>query len=216
MTKILVVDDDESICANLKEILEKYGYSVKTVFTGEHAIREIEREHYDVVLVDLLLPGMDGIHVLMDIKRISPKTIVIIITAFGTISNAVEAIKRGASNYVTKPFRIEELITVIKKAMEEEKIEKLDVNALFCLSHKLRREILLLLMKKRKMKFSELVRDLKIDDPPKLSFHLKILKNNELISQNENKEYYITYKGINLLNLTASDTQQNFNYKADS
>ena len=100
--KVLVVDDDKSIALNLIEVLDKKGYTAKAVFTGEKAIEESQKNKCDIALVDMLLPDMDGIHVLDEIKKNSPKTVVIMITAFGTISNAVDAVKKGADRKSTR------------------------------------------------------------------------------------------------------------------
>ena len=196
MIKVLVVDDDEVISQNLKRLLEKSGYLADTAYTGEEALRKIGENHFDLALIDLLLPDMDGLKLLLEVKRISPITAIIIITAFGTIPNAVEAIRRGAADYITKPFRMDELLSTIKKVIEERKIIlKLDTNILSALSHPIRRDVACLLVKHRRMKFADLAKAVGVKDPPLLSFHLKILRDAGLISQESDKSYTITEKG---------------------
>ena len=195
MIKVLVVDDDEVISQNLKRLLEKSGYLADTAYTGEEALRKIRENNFDLALIDLLLPDMDGLKLLLEVKRISPITAIIIITAFGTIPNAVEAIKRGAADYITKPFRMNELLSMIKKVIEERKIIKLDTNILSALSHPIRKDVVSLLVKHRRMKFADLAKAVGVKDPPLLSFHLKILKDAGLISQESDKSYTITEKG---------------------
>jgi len=195
MIKVLVVDDDEVISQNLKRLLEKSGYLADTAYTGEEALRKIREDNFDLALIDLLLPDMDGLKLLLEVKRISPITAIIIITAFGTIPNAVEAIKRGAADYITKPFRMNELLSMIKKVIEERKIIKLDTNILSALSHPIRRNVASLLVKHRRMKFTDLAKAVGVKDPPLLSFHLKILRDAGLISQESDKSYTITEKG---------------------
>jgi len=195
MIKVLVVDDDEVISQNLKRLLEKSGYLADTAYTGEEALRKIREDNFDLALIDLLLPDIDGLKLLLEVKRISPITAIIIITAFGTIPNAVEAIKRGAADYITKPFRMNELLSTIKKVIEERKIIKLDTNILSALSHPIRRNVASLLVKHRRMKFTDLAKAVGVKDPPLLSFHLKILRDAGLISQESDKSYTITEKG---------------------
>jgi len=195
MIKVLVVDDDEVISQNLKRLLEKSGYLADTAYTGEEALRKIRENNFDLALIDLLLPDMDGLKLLLEVKRISPITAIIIITAFGTIPNAVEAIKRGAADYITKPFRMNELLSMIKKVIEERKIIKLDTNILSALSHPIRKDVVSLLVKHRRMKFADLAKAVGVKDPPLLSFHLKILRDAGLISQESDKSYTITEKG---------------------
>jgi DNA-binding response OmpR family regulator len=196
MIKVLVVDDDEVISQNLKRLLEKAGYLSDTAYSGEEALKKINANYYDLALIDLLLPDMDGLQLLMEVKRISPITAIIIITAFGTIPNAVEAIKRGAADYITKPFRIDELLSTIKKVIEERKIIfKTDIDVISVLSHPIRRDVISLLVKHRRMKFAELAKAVGIRDPPLLSFHLKILRDTGLITQESDKSYTLTEKG---------------------
>ncbi|MEM3742401.1 MAG: response regulator [Nitrososphaerota archaeon] len=201
MTKILIVDDDETICSTLKELLERYEFKVKLAYNAWSALEILQEENFDVVVADLLLTGMNGIDLLNTIKRTSPNTVVIIITAYGSIPSAVEAIKKGASDYICKPFRVEDLVIAIKRALAEAKSRSLNEHIFSCLSHELRREILVLLTEKRSLKFSELVKILQVDDPPRLSFHLRVLKKMGLITQDKSKSYRITAFGIEAVKL---------------
>ncbi|MEM2774057.1 MAG: response regulator [Nitrososphaerota archaeon] len=201
MTKILIVDDDETICSILKELLERYEFQVKLAYNAWSALEILQEENFDVVVVDLLLTGMNGIDLLSTIKRTSPNTVVIIITAYGSIPSAVEAIKKGASDYICKPFRVEDLVIAIKRALAEAKSKSLNEHIFSCLSHELRRKILVLLAEKRSLKFSELVKILQVDDPPRLSFHLRVLKKMGLITQDESKSYRVTAFGIEVVKL---------------
>ncbi|MEM1776192.1 MAG: response regulator, partial [Nitrososphaerota archaeon] len=201
MTKILIVDDDETICSILKELLERYKFQVKLAYNAWSALEILQEENFDVVVVDLLLTGMNGIDLLSTIKRTSPNTVVIIITAYGSIPSAVEAIKKGASDYICKPFRVEDLVIAIKRALAEAKSKSLNEHIFSCLSHELRRKILVLLAEKRSLKFSELVKILQVDDPPRLSFHLRVLKKMGLITQDESKSYRVTAFGIEVVKL---------------
>ncbi|MBF0550769.1 MAG: response regulator, partial [Deltaproteobacteria bacterium] len=102
--KILVVDDELSIRVSLQGWLKKFGYRVDTAEDGETALNLAEETFYDLMLVDIKMPGMDGIEVLRQIKGDSPDTLVVMITAHGSIESAVESMKIGASDYLMKPF----------------------------------------------------------------------------------------------------------------
>src|SRR5450759_4274074 len=116
--KILLVDDEEILRISLQDILTKEGYRVITAEDGQKGWLKFQNESPFLVLADIKMPGLDGIGLLQKIKEVSPETIVIMITAFGTISAAVQAMKLGAYDYVTKPFLAEDLIYLIKKALE--------------------------------------------------------------------------------------------------
>lgn len=122
--RILVIEDDKRLREVLKKILERKEFPVEIVGGGSDGITKIKESFFDIALVDLKMPGMDGMEVLKAIKKISPKTYVIIMTAFGTIDSAVEAMKNGAFDYLTKPFRTEEILIVIKRALEDRDLRR--------------------------------------------------------------------------------------------
>ena len=106
--KVLLVDDDASLRKVLEFNLEQEGYAVFSAPDGEEALKLYEKHDPDLVVTDLKMPGMDGIDLLKEIKRRNMDQLVIVITAFGTMENAIEAMKLGAYDYITKPFRSEE------------------------------------------------------------------------------------------------------------
>ncbi|GAA0181444.1 nitrogen fixation sigma-54 dependent transcriptional regulator GnfM [Clostridium sediminicola] len=116
--KILVADDEVNILKVIREELKSEGYEVDLAYDGEDANKKIRKNKYDVAILDIRMPKKDGIQVLKEMRSISPETIVIIMTAFGTIENAVEAIKIGAYDYLTKPFDSNELINKIQQALK--------------------------------------------------------------------------------------------------
>ncbi len=116
--RILVVDDEESHRLMLRAVLKEEGYQVTEAADGPEAIGAMEQESYDLVLLDLRLPAMDGIETLNEIKKISPLVPVIMMTAYASVKTAVEALKAGAFDYLTKPLDIEELKVLIEKALE--------------------------------------------------------------------------------------------------
>ncbi len=127
MSKILIVDDEKLICDMLKTELEKNNYDVTVVNNSKDAIKAIEHTNFDIVLLDLMLPKITGLDLLSLIKEKSPNTVVIIITAYGSAESAVKAMKLGAFDYITKPFSMEEMLVVIKKAEEyAKKLKEID------------------------------------------------------------------------------------------
>ncbi len=122
--KILVVDDERSMREFLGIMLAKEGYSVTQCPDGETALRQVEEDILDLVIMDIRMPKMDGITVLERIKEIAPETIVIMITAFASTDTAVRAMKKGAYDYITKPFKIDEIKLIIHNALEKKALEK--------------------------------------------------------------------------------------------
>lgn len=116
---ILVVDDDPVAAELLTEVLEKEGYYVQMVNRGTDAIRMGETTSFDVVITDLKMPEVSGIDILKAFKRLHPKTTTIVITAFGSFDTAVEAIRNGAYDYISKPFKIEEIKLKVQRCLEQ-------------------------------------------------------------------------------------------------
>ncbi|MEI6757359.1 MAG: sigma-54-dependent Fis family transcriptional regulator [Chlorobium sp.] len=116
--KILVIDDDTSLRRVLEYNLEQEGYEVKSASSGEEGLTLFEQCRPNLVITDMKMPGMSGLMVLKAIKERSPETLVIIITAFGTVDVAVEAMKAGAYDYITKPFNRDALRLTVKKALQ--------------------------------------------------------------------------------------------------
>ena len=120
--RILVVDDEANARAALSEILRDEGYATETAADGFKALGKLEEFQPDVVLTDLKMPGLDGIAFMEKAKSASPQTVFVVMTAFGSISSAVAAIKQGAENYLTKPLDYEALSAVVERAMEKAKL----------------------------------------------------------------------------------------------
>lgn len=121
---ILVVDDDAVTCNLLEEVLTKEGYRVDKALSGQEAIQKGESQLFDVVLSDIRMTEVDGMAVLKAIKQRSPDTIVIMMTAFGSIETAIQAIKEGAFDYVSKPFKLDEIKLTIQRALEQRRLLK--------------------------------------------------------------------------------------------
>ncbi len=120
--RILVVDDDEVTCNLLEEVLSKEGYMVHKALNGREAIEKGERRPYDVVLTDIRMLDVDGMQVLRAYRQRSPETIIIMMTAFGSIETAIRAIKEGAYDYVSKPFKLDEIRLTIQRALEQKRL----------------------------------------------------------------------------------------------
>ncbi|MBU2064021.1 MAG: sigma-54 dependent transcriptional regulator [Candidatus Omnitrophica bacterium] len=117
-TRILIVDDDQSFRYLLEETLRKEGYEIASASSGEQALQIFKNDSFDVVTLDIKMPGMDGFTVLSEIKKLKPEQLTVIITAYGAQKIAVEAVKQGAYDYFTKPFDVDELRLVIRRAVE--------------------------------------------------------------------------------------------------
>jgi DNA-binding NtrC family response regulator len=122
MPSILVIEDKNSMREMLSKTLEAEGYEVETVRDGERGVERAKEKKYDVVLADLKLPRMDGIEVLSSLKELDHDVAVILMTAYGTIEKAVEAMKEGAFDFLTKPFDTDHLSVLIKRAMENRRL----------------------------------------------------------------------------------------------
>ena len=119
--RVLIVDDEKLMRVSLEAQLQKEGFFVKSMKTAGDALKYVRNEDFDIVVSDLRLPGLDGIEMLKEIKNISQKTIVIIMTAYGTIESAVTAMREGAFDYICKPFAIDELIIKLERALTYKK-----------------------------------------------------------------------------------------------
>ncbi|MFZ3208610.1 MAG: sigma-54 dependent transcriptional regulator [Geobacteraceae bacterium] len=116
--RILVVDDEHLIRWSLEQNLKKQGYEVVTAASGEDALRLVRDEQPDLVLLDIQLPGINGLEVLEKIKEIDEEIIVVMVTAHGGLETAINAMRLGAYDYINKPFNLDEMAIVIKKALE--------------------------------------------------------------------------------------------------
>ena len=128
--KILLVDDEVAFTASMAKLLRVRGYQVKTAKSGKEAILLLETENFDVVVLDLKMPGMDGIATLNEIKKLKLHTETLILTGHGSIDSALEAFNLGAYDYLTKPCALEDLLNKIEGAWGKkdvaEKRESLD------------------------------------------------------------------------------------------
>lgn len=143
--KILVIDDAPEILTLISDCLAAEGFEVETCADGAAALALIEKKFYDLVLTDLKMPGVDGMEVLRQTLTHSPDSVCILLTGYGTIKNAVEAIKMGAFDYLTKPVKLEEILVTLQRALEVRNLKRENAN--------LRNQL------KRKYRFDNLIGD---------------------------------------------------------
>ncbi|MGA9116667.1 MAG: response regulator [Bacteroidota bacterium] len=117
--KILVVDDEEALRMVLGSELQSEGYEVGLAAAGDEAITELHKKQYDLILLDIKMPGMNGFDVLKHVKENYPATKVIMLTGFADLKNAIESKKLGAEDFVSKPYDLVDLLTTIERVMSE-------------------------------------------------------------------------------------------------
>jgi DNA-binding NtrC family response regulator len=115
---ILIVDDEKDICMALNILLTKEGFSVKEAYNGEQALERIKTENFDVIMTDIKMEKVDGFEVLREAQKISPESSVIMMTAFASVGSAVEAMRAGAADYITKPFINDEIRLTIRRLIQ--------------------------------------------------------------------------------------------------
>src|SRR4029078_3002168 len=131
MTRILVIEDDTREAASLARVLQTEGYEVVTVERGDEGLKLAQSEPFHLVLTDLRMPGVDGLQLLRQMRALKPRLPIVLMTAFGTTDDIIEATRHGAFEYLRKPFKIEEFLSVVGQAVAagklmEEPIERGD------------------------------------------------------------------------------------------
>ena len=122
LANILVIDDEEVMRDSCKQVLSRQGHSVKLAEDGYQGLELLKKKSFDLVILDLKMPGIDGMEVLEKIKESSPETVVVVITGYATVESAVEAMKRGAYDFLPKPFTPEEFRLIIERALEKKRL----------------------------------------------------------------------------------------------
>lgn len=204
MKQILVVDDDRELRTTLVEIFQLESFSVAAADNADAAFVLLEQQNFDLILLDMVMPGIDGMTAIPLLKRKYPRIPVIIMTAYASVQNAVQALHQGADDYLTKPFKIDDLMVSVLRCLEEVRFTECDSlinmnDAFKCLSNAIRRQILALLAEYTDLRFMDIPRLLDIDDHTKVNFHLKTLKEAGLLKQNEKKTYQLTNEGRRIL-----------------
>jgi DNA-binding NtrC family response regulator len=120
--KVLIVDDERDICRALEFLLSREGYKITVTYSGQEALKKIESEDFDLVITDLKMEGLDGMQVLEKALSIRPNLMVILMTAFASVESAVEAMKKGASDYIVKPFINEDVKMTVRRLLEHKTV----------------------------------------------------------------------------------------------
>ena len=118
MDRILVVDDEKKMRHILQLMLEREGFRAEQAENGKEALDILQQKRFDLIITDLKMPVMDGMSLLEEAKKIDPDLPIIVITAYGTIENAVEAMRKGAIDYITKPFEEEQILITVKRCLK--------------------------------------------------------------------------------------------------
>jgi len=119
--RILIVDDDELILKTMSALLEGEGYVVDTAANGKQAIEKSQTNFYNLALIDIRLPDMYGTQLLTEMRETTPSMIKIIITGYAALENSIEALNNGANCYLTKPVRVDKMLTMIKDQLKKQK-----------------------------------------------------------------------------------------------
>ena len=125
--RILIIDDEEMALMNLEHILKKQGYEIITADTGPKGLNLLKSGNFDVVLTDLKMEKVDGMRILEQCRQLHPYSEVIMITGYATVDSAIEAMKKGAYHYVSKPYRIDAVRKIVEEALEKIRLREENV-----------------------------------------------------------------------------------------
>jgi DNA-binding NtrC family response regulator len=125
---IMVIDDEESMCKFMQIMLQKEGYDVITSQSSYQALNLLKQKNYDLVIADLMMPELNGLELLSRVKSLDPDANFIVMTAYASVDTAIEALKKGAYDYLTKPFKVDEIRIAVKKALEQKRITRENIS----------------------------------------------------------------------------------------
>ncbi|MBF0336501.1 MAG: response regulator [Nitrospirae bacterium] len=199
MKRLLVVDNDPDVRNRITEILTAAGYYTDDAASAQEAISKTSVDDFDIILMDAAMPGINAIETIKELRKIKPRTKVVIITDLASIEDAIESIKHGAADYLQKPIRAETLLKIVNREICSnnfgKEISTIDMDfVLGTISNPLRRK-LIKLVHHQSMRFMELNRELSLVDHTRLVFHLKLLKDCGLITQDASRAYVLTDRG---------------------
>jgi len=123
---ILIADDEEQIRESLSFVLKEEGYNCKTVNDGSNAVKALQEDNYDILITDIKMPGMNGVEVLEKSREISPETIVVLITAYGSVETAIQALRKGAADYLLKPLDFDEVLVRLKNLIRNKELVRVN------------------------------------------------------------------------------------------
>ncbi len=123
-TRILILDDEPIVCKRLKPAFQKAGYEVETFTDSASALARVEGTRFDIVITDLKMEGVDGMHFLTRVKELSPETGVVVITGFATLDTAKESFRKGAFDFVAKPFKLSDILDTVRRIEDKQRLDK--------------------------------------------------------------------------------------------
>jgi signal transduction histidine kinase/CheY-like chemotaxis protein len=124
--KILIVDDEPGVLLTTRAILQQEGYDVEAAGSGQDAVEAIRQRHYDLVLTDLKMPGVGGLDVLAEVRKRSPLTVTVMMTGYGSVFSALDAVRLGAYEYLLKPIEVEDLKQAVRRSLERKRLSEID------------------------------------------------------------------------------------------
>lgn len=199
MENILVVDDEDELRNTLVEVLAREDLAVQEAANADQALIMLERTPFHLVLLDMVMPGTDGMTAIPLIRKQAPRAIIIVMTAFASVQNAVQALQQGADDYIVKPFKIEALMLAVRRNLQKARFldgDTVELDGIFQgLANAMRRQILLSLDRQGPSRFMDLVRLLEVEDHTKVNFHLKVLREAGFIEHSQDKTYALTAAG---------------------
>jgi DNA-binding NtrC family response regulator len=122
--RVLIVDDEEAFADNIAKLISKRGYDIKAVYNGQSALTALDEDDFDVIILDLKMPGMDGLTTLKNIKGKKPSVEVIILTGHGSMESGIDGIQLGAFDFIMKPVRFDELYDKIRQAYQRKLVHE--------------------------------------------------------------------------------------------
>lgn len=122
-TRILILDDEPIVCKRLKPAFQKAGYEVETFTDSAHALVRVEETRFDIVITDLKMEGVDGMRFLSRVKELSPETGVVVITGFATLDTAKESFRKGAFDFVAKPFKLADILDTVRRIGDKQRLD---------------------------------------------------------------------------------------------
>jgi DNA-binding NtrC family response regulator len=201
--KLLLAEDDLDLREVITEALTLDGFDVTACESAEQAISCGMRHRYDIALLDFVMSGMSGIDAIAVLKQTDPNMGIVIVTAFGTIDTAVDAMKKGADEFLTKPFNLQTLSVTLKKVHAEKTLKSphIDQNddlVFGALANPIRRHVIHQLKMHQRLKFMDLCRLVGIEDHTKFNFHLRQLIKSGLVTKDSEKTYFLTPIGLDI------------------
>ncbi|WP_122081112.1 response regulator [Vibrio coralliirubri] len=198
--KLLLAEDDEQLREVLVEALALEEFDVVAFDNAEDALDAAGEETFDLALFDVVMGGMTGVEALSNLRRLQPKIGIVITTAFATVDVAVDAMKKGADEFLTKPFNLAALSVTLRRVYAERSpqtpVEERSNDQVFsALANPIRRAVLNHLSIHQKLKFMDLCRVVGIEDHTKFNFHLRQLVNSGFVKKGESRIYSLTRRG---------------------